>query len=100
MACRSCERQLQRAWYAHDRRVGRVTNFMPNAPASQIERLIDAGAIVLAKTNLHEFAYGITTVGSIFGRTRNPYDAQGAGRLQWRYRCCSRSKFWCGGPRI
>ena len=51
-----------------------LANFMPNAPASQIERLIDAGAIVLAKTNLHEFAYGITTVGSIFGRTRNPYD--------------------------
>ena len=51
-----------------------LANFIPSAPASQIERLIDAGAIMLAKTNLHEFAYGITTVGSIFGRTRNPYD--------------------------
>ena len=54
-----------------------LANFIPSAPASQIERLIDAGAIMLAKTNLHEFAYGITTVGSIFGRTRNPTTCAG-----------------------
>ena len=33
-----------------------------------------AGAIVLAKTNMHEFAYGWTTRGSAFGVTRNPYN--------------------------
>jgi len=32
-----------------------------------------AGAIIIAKSNMHEFAYGITTVGSLFGATRNSY---------------------------
>lgn len=49
-------------------------NFIPNANSTQIQKLLDAGAIILAKTNLHEYAYGITTVGSLFGQTRNPYD--------------------------
>ncbi|MEU4475183.1 amidase [Micromonospora sp. NPDC023888] len=33
-----------------------------------------AGAIIIAKTNLHEYASGITTVSSLGGQTRNPYD--------------------------
>lgn len=51
-----------------------LANFQPNAASIQVQRLIDAGAIVLGKTNLHEFAYGITTLGSLFGQTLNPYD--------------------------
>ncbi|MCG8413661.1 MAG: amidase [Pseudomonadales bacterium] len=51
-----------------------LAGFHPNANATQIDKLIAAGAIVLAKTNLHEYAYGITTVGSLFGQTLNPYD--------------------------
>jgi Asp-tRNA(Asn)/Glu-tRNA(Gln) amidotransferase A subunit family amidase len=47
---------------------------MPSANATQVQRLLDAGAIVLGKTNLHEFAYGITTISSLGGQTRNPYD--------------------------
>ena len=39
-----------------------------------IRKLRAAGAVVLGKTNLHELAAGITTVGSAAGRTRNPYD--------------------------
>lgn len=39
-----------------------------------MQRLRAAGAVILGKTNMHEFAYGITTVGSAFGATRNPYD--------------------------
>jgi Asp-tRNA(Asn)/Glu-tRNA(Gln) amidotransferase A subunit family amidase len=39
-----------------------------------VRRLREAGAIVLAKTTLHELAMGIETVASIHGRTRNPYD--------------------------
>lgn len=46
----------------------------PADDATQVERLRAAGAIVLAKTNLHEYAYGITTVSSLGGQTRNPYD--------------------------
>jgi len=49
-------------------------NFIPNSNATQIDKLIAAGAVILAKTNLHEYASGITTVGSLFGQTLNPYD--------------------------
>lgn len=42
--------------------------------AEIIARLRLAGAVLLAKTNLHELAAGITTVASAHGRTRNPYD--------------------------
>ncbi len=46
----------------------------PTADAYQVRRLRDAGAIVLAKSNLHELAYGITTISSLGGQTLNPYD--------------------------
>ena len=48
--------------------------FVPSRNATQVDKLMAAGAIVLAKTNLHEYAYGITTIGSLAGQTRNPYD--------------------------
>lgn len=51
-----------------------LANFTPNADATAVQRLRDAGAIILAKANLHEFAYGITTISSLGGQTRNPYD--------------------------
>lgn len=51
-----------------------LANFIPSENAAQVDRLIEAGAIILAKTNLHEYAYGITSIGSLLGQTRNPYD--------------------------
>lgn len=51
-----------------------LANFVPSANATQIDKLIEAGAIILAKSNLHEYAYGITSVSSLLGRTHNPYD--------------------------
>lgn len=39
-----------------------------------IQKLKDAGAIILAKSNLHEFAFGTTTISSLGGQTYNPYD--------------------------
>jgi indoleacetamide hydrolase len=42
-----------------------------NSPA--IQRLLDAGAVVIGKANLHEFSLGITTNNGAFGPTRNPY---------------------------
>ncbi len=45
----------------------------PDRDATQVERLKNAGAIILAKTTMHEFAYGWTTEGSAFGATKNPY---------------------------
>lgn len=42
--------------------------------AFQVRKLRDAGAVILAKTNLHELASGITTISSLGGQTLNPYD--------------------------
>lgn len=42
--------------------------------AFQVRKLREAGAIIIAKTNLHELASGITTVSSLGGQTLNPYD--------------------------
>ncbi len=39
-----------------------------------VRRLREAGAIILGKTNLHELAAGITSISSLGGQTRNPYD--------------------------
>lgn len=39
-----------------------------------IARLREAGAVILAKSNLHELAAGITSISSLGGQTRNPYD--------------------------
>ncbi len=47
--------------------------FNPGRDATLVARLRAAGAVILGKTTMHEFAYGITTVGSAFGQTRNPY---------------------------
>jgi amidase len=51
-----------------------LANFIPSENAAQVDKLLRAGAIILAKTNLHEYAYGITSIGSLVGQTRNPYD--------------------------
>ena len=51
-----------------------LDGFIPVADATQVARLREAGAIILGKTNLHEFARDITTVSSLGGQTHNPYD--------------------------
>src|SRR4029450_10965019 len=46
----------------------------PADDAFQVKKLRDAGAVILAKTNLQELAAGIVTVSSLGGQTKNPYD--------------------------
>jgi amidase len=53
-----------------------LRDLRPRTDSTQVRRLRDAGAIILAKTNLHEFAMNITTISSLGGQTRNPYDQQ------------------------
>ncbi|MDA1001664.1 MAG: amidase, partial [bacterium] len=42
--------------------------------ATSVQRLIAAGAVIVGKTNLQEFARGGTGADSFFGPTRNPWD--------------------------
>jgi Asp-tRNA(Asn)/Glu-tRNA(Gln) amidotransferase A subunit family amidase len=50
-----------------------LAGWIPPHDAFLVKRLRESGAIILAKATLHEFAMGITTVGSLFGQTLNPY---------------------------
>jgi aspartyl-tRNA(Asn)/glutamyl-tRNA(Gln) amidotransferase subunit A len=49
-------------------------NFVPAADSVVAMKLKRAGAILLGKTNLHEFAYGVTSVNPHYGWVRNPWD--------------------------
>lgn len=46
---------------------------MPAEDADVVRRLQDAGAVILGKLNLHEFAYGGTSAVSYFGAVHNPW---------------------------
>lgn len=46
---------------------------VPRADSAVAARLFDAGAVDLGKTNLHEWAFGVTTDNPHFGPTRNPW---------------------------
>jgi len=49
-------------------------DYVPNTDAYVVQRLKEAGAVIVGKTNLHEFAYGGTTQNLHYGFCRNPWD--------------------------
>lgn len=51
-------------------------NFIPTFTAEAVKRLEDAGAVIIGKTNMDEFAMGSTTETSAYGATKNPWNTE------------------------
>ena len=51
-------------------------NFVPSYSAEAVRNLEKAGAVIIGKTNMDEFAMGSTTETSAYGITRNPHNAE------------------------
>src|SRR5580692_738817 len=48
--------------------------FLPQHDAAVVAKLKEAGAVILGKTNMHEFAYGVTSNNPHYGPVHNPWD--------------------------
>jgi aspartyl-tRNA(Asn)/glutamyl-tRNA(Gln) amidotransferase subunit A len=55
-----------------------LENFVPPYTATTVQRLLDAGVILLGKTNNDEYAMGSSTENSAYGPTHNPWDLERA----------------------
>lgn len=51
-------------------------DFVPEEDATAVAKVRDAGAVLLGKTNLHELAYGVSSVNPHYGAVRNPWDSE------------------------
>jgi aspartyl-tRNA(Asn)/glutamyl-tRNA(Gln) amidotransferase subunit A len=53
-----------------------LKDFIPRDDAVVVAQLKQAGAVILGKTNMHEFAYGVTSNNPHYGPIRNPWDLE------------------------
>ena len=53
-----------------------LEGFTPTSDGFQVQKLREAGAIILGKANLSEFAFSFSTESSLGGVTLNPYDTK------------------------
>lgn len=53
-----------------------LKDYLPSEDAQVVKLLKEAGAVILGKTNLHEFAYGVTTNNPHYGPARNPWNLE------------------------
>lgn len=53
-----------------------LSNFVPTYTAEAVINLINAGAVIIGKTNMDEFAMGSTTETSYYGPTKNPWNTE------------------------
>jgi aspartyl-tRNA(Asn)/glutamyl-tRNA(Gln) amidotransferase subunit A len=67
-----------------------LAEWVPSEDATVVSRLTGAGAIVLGKLNMHEFAYGPEGLNPHYGTPRNPWDAAA-------HRICGGSSSGSGG---
>ncbi len=53
-----------------------LEGYIPPYNATTVQRLLDAGVVILGKTNTDEFAMGSSTESSAYGETHNPWDLE------------------------
>lgn len=51
-----------------------LARFVPDYDATAVRKLKEAGAVIIGKTNTHEFALGSTNINPQYGWVRNPFD--------------------------
>lgn len=71
-----------------------LSNFVPTFSAEAVLNLEKAGAVVIGKTNMDEFAMGSTTETSYYGETKNPWNLEHVPGGSSRWLLCWQLRLW------